>query len=338
MKNNNTLRLFFLFLSLFFFCHNLKSQSAHPDTVALYFAGDVTFANHFEQDIGDRFSYPFAKMKWFGDADISMINLENPLTTRGTPVIKEYNFQANPKYVKVLTDAGVDIVNLANNHIYDYGDDGVFDTIEYLDSAGIKHVGAGRNFTTACQPVLFTVKTLRVAYFGYFDSIKTMSLHFASDSEAGPVNFNLEYLKNDIAAIRESVDVIIVNVHWGIEKSHEVQERQIALAHEAIDAGADVIVGHHPHVLQGVERYKGKIIAYSLGNFIFGGNSHDSYSTAALKISIPVRFPKKIHANIIPLYVRHWQPHVMTGAGAKHLLYKMKKYSEIFPDHIFRKN
>ena len=112
-------KLFFIayFFSLPLFFSLAHSQSELADSVTLYFAGDVTLANHFEEEVGDSLSYPFARMGWLGDADVTMVNLENPLTARGTPVPKEFNFRAHPKYTRMLRDAGIDIVTLANNHI-----------------------------------------------------------------------------------------------------------------------------------------------------------------------------------------------------------------------------
>ena len=327
--------LFSLSITTLFCSFSSKSQSASPDSVTLMFAGDVTLADFFEREVGDSLSYPFARMKWFGDADLTMVNLENPMTLRGTRVEKEYNFRANPKYARLLHGSGIDLVTLANNHILDYGSEGVFDTIANLDSAEVRHVGAGLNLDAARKPVIVDINGLRIGFLGYLDSIRTRTLQFAGDSTAGPAGFTMDSLLQDIARLRDQADYIVINYHWGVEKSHETQQRQIDIAHRAIDAGADLIVGHHPHVLQGIERYKGKVIAYSLGNFIFGGNSHHSYATAVLRISIPVRSPSAYRARIIPVYVERWQPYALKGSGARRILRQVEDYSEIFPDNIF---
>ena len=337
MKNKFIFKLHLFLFFILFSSSVTQGQPAQPDTVTLYFAGDVTLANHFEEDVGDSFSYPFARMQWFSDADITMVNLENPITTRGMSVPKEFNFRAHPKYTRMLKDAGIDIVTLGNNHIYDYGDEGVFDTVENLDSLGIKHVGAGRNIEDARQPVIFNVKGIRIAYLGYLGFVKTSYPYFASTTKAGPSLFSIENLKEDIGKLHEVVDYIVVNMHWGVEKNHFPEEHQVYLAHEAIRAGADLIVGHHPHALQGIERYRGKIIAYSLGNFLFGGKADHSYSTVVLKVRIPTRMPLKARASVIPIYVKKWQPYAAEERKAKSILHQIRFYSDIFRDNIFRR-
>ena len=303
----------------------------------MYFAGDVVLANHFEEEVGDSLSTPFAKLRWFGESDITMVNLENPITTRGEVTPKEFNFRQHPKYTSMVRNAGIDIVTLGNNHIYDFGDAGVFDTIHDLDSLGIGHVGAGMNITEARKPVIREIRGMRIAFLGYLGFVKTSYLPSASATEAGPAIFTIANLKQDIAGLRGHADYIVVNIHWGVEKSHEPEERQIALAHAAIRAGADLIIGHHPHVLQGIERYRGKIIAYSLGNFIFGGKAINSYPTAVLKIELPSRRPARAQAAVIPVDIERWQASALQGAKADSVLREVRSYSEIFRETIFRK-
>jgi poly-gamma-glutamate capsule biosynthesis protein CapA/YwtB (metallophosphatase superfamily) len=167
--------------------------------------------------------------------------------------------------------------------------------------------------------------------------VKTSYLPSASPTQAGPALFSIDNLKKDIASMRGGADYIVVNIHWGVEKSHIPEERQISLAHAAIRAGADLIIGHHPHVLQGIERYRGKIIAYSLGNFIFGGKAINSYSTAVLKVSLPSRRPSHASPTVIPIDVERWQPFATQGQKADSVLQEIQSYSEIFRDNIFRK-
>ena len=185
------------------------------------------------------------------------------------------------------------------------------------------------------MPVIIDVNGMRIGFLGYFDSIRTVSLRFADDTSAGPAGFNVDSLCEDITKLKTLADYVVINFHWGVEKSHETQERQIEFAHQSIDAGADLIIGHHPHVLQGIERYNGKVIAYSLGNFIFGGNSHHSYPTAVLRISIPVRSPSEYRTRLIPIFVKKWQPYALKGSRARRIVRQVKEYSSVFPDNIF---
>ena len=140
----------------------LKASSGDSLYLTINFAGDVTFANHFERHVGTKYGYPFKAFPEFSLADITVVNLENPLTTRGVPSEKMFNFRARPDYVQVLKDGGVDIVNLANNHIYDYQEQGLFDTIEHLDAANILYIGAGKNLELARKPVILEEQGIRL--------------------------------------------------------------------------------------------------------------------------------------------------------------------------------
>ncbi len=320
-------------LLFFFFSGALAAQDA---PVTLYFTGDVTFANHFESYVGQRYNYAFAKIPWFADADISMVNLENPLTDRGKPVEKAFTFRAKPAYVKVLQNAGIDIVTIANNHIYDYDSTGVYDTMRYLQAAGIYYVGAGRNLDEARHPVIFYVKGLRIGIWGYYGLGRHSDSHPAMADSAGTALRSLKLIREDMDRYRDKVDVKIINFHWGLEKQHYPQKSQVIFAHRVIDAGADVIIGHHPHVLQGVEKYHKKYIFYSLGNFIFGGNSRTREKTAILKLDVCLDDSLQITPRLIPMQVDHWQPYRLQGFGAKSVLDSLKKYSEPFKDITIR--
>ena len=316
---------------------NYDSNDPDSGYVIIYFAGDVTFANHFEKHVSKNFSYPFKRLKWFADADITMVNLENPLTTRGAPVPKQFNFRALPEYVNVLQDGGIDIVTLANNHIYDYSDEGLFDTIAFLDSSGIKHVGAGKNITEAREPVIFNVKGITIGFLGYYGMGRHSDSHPAGKEKAGTALRSLKYIKEDVQILKDSVDLVVVNFHWGEEKENYPGKSQIQFAHKVIDYGADLIIGHHPHVLQGVERYKDRIIAYSLGNFIFGGNSRKTYKSAIFKVTVNVNNVKDYQTEIIPIQVDYWQPFRLEGEAGNKVIQDVKKYSSIFKENIFSK-
>ena len=157
-----------LFISFLLAQNNLSNDSP----IIIYFTGDVTLANHFEKHVKKSYDYPFSKMPWLKQADISMINLENPLTQRGTPRPKLFNFRADPAYVEALKLGGIDIVTLANNHIYDYSEEGIYDTIENLNNAGIRYVGAGRNITEAHKPEIFLIRGRKIAFLAYYGSKK----------------------------------------------------------------------------------------------------------------------------------------------------------------------
>ncbi len=317
---------------IFLSCFLLYGQN-DTTSVKLFFAGDVTLANHFENHVKEDYTYAFRKLKWFSDADISMVNLENPLTKNGKKVEKSYNFRSRPDYTKILLDGGIDIVTIANNHIYDYGPIGLLDTIQKLKENNIHYIGAGRNIYEAQHPVIFYIKDKRIAYFAFYGTHKHSDSHPASEDSSGTVLRRLSLIKEGIARFRNQVDFVIVNFHWGSEKADHPGKDQIYFAHKVIDFGADIIVGHHPHVLQGIEKYKDKIIAYSLGNFIFGGNSRKTYFTAILQIEL---FEKKISASVIPIKVNYWQPFRLDGAEGEKVVSRIKNLSADFENSIFK--
>ncbi len=298
--------------------------------VQLLFTGDVQLAHHFERYVKDRFEYPFAQIPWFKKADLAIINLEAPFTRSDSAVEKPFVFKAPPKYVKILKMAGVDLVNLANNHIYDYGKAGLLETLQTLEQAGLKYVGAGRNLTEARKPAIFEVKGLKLAFLGYYGLRAHEESHPATNNDPGTALRNLKYIRQDIQQLKGKVDFITVIFHWGLEKQHIPQKDQIWFAHRVIDYGANLIVGHHPHVLQGVEKYKQGVIVYSLGDFIFGGNRRIYKETAVLKVTIPTQNVEQWSVNMIPVAVKYWQPKLLTGARQDTVLQNLKKYSEIF--------
>jgi poly-gamma-glutamate capsule biosynthesis protein CapA/YwtB (metallophosphatase superfamily) len=319
--------IFFLIIFLF----QTKNIFPQSNPIVLYFGGDCTFANHFDNCVQDRFEYPFQKIKWFSESDISMVNLENPVSLRGSIIPKKFNFRMNPKYLTVLQNAGVKIVTCANNHSFDFGKVALFDTMNYLDSIGIKYVGIGKNLNDARKPVVFNIKGKKIGFLGYHGG---GDWYPASEKSPGVIPRNEKIIKEDIEYLRniEKVDIVIVNYHWGKEGSHIADGYQVNLGHFTIDAGADVVIGHHPHVLQGVEKYKSGFIVYSLGNFIFGGNSRREYDTMIFKLTISNNI---LYPDIIPIHVSSWQAFALEGKSKEKVLSDIKSYSKIFKKTLF---
>lgn len=207
---------------------------------------DARGASYFLEDVKDIFS---------GD-DLTITNMEGTLTDSDAIVEKSFNFKADASYADILTEGSVEAVNLANNHSRDYGEKGYTDTIEALDAAGIANFGYERTAT-------MEIKGLKVTMLGY---------NLLSKRES-----TIEQMKESVAKAKvEGGNLVIVSFHWGKERQYTPLEYQKTAAHAAIDAGADLVLGHHPHVLQGVEKYNGRYICYSLGNFCFGGNKNPS--------------------------------------------------------------
>lgn len=308
-------------------------DSASTSTYALLFGGDCLLAARYEQAVGENGDSAFSGFDLLSEADLSVVNLECPVTDRGEKVKKPYNFRMNPAFVGALEHSGIDVVNIANNHIYDYGKEGLFDTISYLDSAGIWHVGAGRNAQEAATPVIVQVGNRRIGLQGYYGGGEAP---VASGENPGVVPRSLPVILQHIETLRkrDSVDYVIVNLHWGTEKATIPDAGQVQFARALIDGGADAVIGHHPHVLQGIELYKSGVIVYSLGNFVFGGNSRDSYDTGLFEITLGER---AVDYRFIPIRLEGWKLTTLSGRAAEAVKSRMSDLSSIFPKSIFTK-
>ena len=207
--------------------------------------------------------------------DYFAVNEEFPFSSRGTQAAdKQYTFRLAPEKVSLFQEMGIDAVTLANNHALDYGVDALLDTCEVLDGAGILHTGAGKDLNAAKQPVVFEKNGQKVALIGATRVIPEAGWA-ATNGHPGMLSsyeVSVEPLLQQIASCHADGEKVVVLIHWGIERDEKPQEYQRALAKRYIDAGADLVIGSHPHVLQGIEYYKGKPIFYSLGNFVFGSS------------------------------------------------------------------
>jgi poly-gamma-glutamate synthesis protein (capsule biosynthesis protein) len=212
--------------------------------------------------------FPFLRISDFTQqADIVFGNLEGPISLRGENQGSIYSFRADPSVVLGLVHAGFDVLSLANNHIFDWGGDALSDTVSILKENNIKTVGAGRNESEANAPALFEVNGTRVAFLGY-TTLYPETLCARGD-DPGVSCFNEAAVLEKIREIKKSSDIAVVSMHWGIEYETLSNDEQKRLARNFVDAGADLVIGHHPHVPQEVEGYKNSWIAYSLGNFVF---------------------------------------------------------------------
>lgn len=303
-----------------------SAQTREP--LIMIFAGDVVLAENVESFVGDRTGYVFDLWKPGNDADVFMVNLEHPVTTATERVEKKFNFKMHPRYGATLVDGGITIVNAANNHIFDYGVQGMEDTMGFLDSLGIAYTGLGRNLAEARKPVVLKKKGWTVGFLGYFGGGE----YSASRNRTGFAPRYARFMVEDIRQLKKSADYVVVNLHWGVERAPEPEDWQIQLAHRLVDAGADLIVGHHPHVLQGIEQYKGSIIAYSLGNFVFGGNSRHTYETGVLKVTLGRGDPG---VELVPVSVVRWQPRPSAEPVRGEVLDVVRERSRNFPSHPF---
>ncbi len=211
--------------------------------------------------------YPFAEVRSIlADADITVANMEGTFTLRGAQAQKFYTFRTPSAHARGLAEAGIDVVALGNNHTMDFGNEGLVDTLAAIDSAGIKRSGAGLNSEAARAPAIVEANGLRLAFLSYNAVLEAT---FAGPSTPGVARAEASAIKADVAAAKQRADLVIVSLHAGSEYTDAPTAEQRALARTAIDAGAVLVLGSHPHVLQGWERYGGGLIVYSLGNFVF---------------------------------------------------------------------
>jgi poly-gamma-glutamate synthesis protein (capsule biosynthesis protein) len=199
--------------------------------------------------------------------DLAFANLEGPLSPRGKPIAKEINFRADSAFVEVLKRPGLDVLSLANNHMLDYGRDALLDTRRILRENGFMVMGAGKDSIEASQPAIVEMNGLRLGFLAYV-TVPQVGIRYRGDLP-GPAFPDTTVLSGELARLRKAVDFMIVSFHWGTEYVPRPGNEQVALARFCIDHGADLILGHHPHVLQSIEKYRGKFILYSLGNFVF---------------------------------------------------------------------
>lgn len=245
------------------------SSRADAPKVTLVAVGDICLANGVEKRMKQKGrGYPFATLKeQLRGADIAFGNLECVLATSGKKVPKQFHFRGHPRGARALREAGFDVVSLANNHTLDYGKEALVETVRHLRAQGVTPVGGGRTLAEAHRPHVITVRGMKVgflAYLGLFPPILPLRA-----KEPGIAMAYLRHIKRDIKALRPKVDFLIVSMHAGKERAPRHSSRQQQIARAAIDAGADMVIGHHPHVVQDTEIYKGKPIFYSLGNFVF---------------------------------------------------------------------
>ena len=302
--------------------------TAEPVSITVSMVGDCTLGTDVNFDQSTSFDafyqmkndpgYFFQNVKdIFTADDLTVANVEGTLTTSNDRQQKTFAFKGNPSYTEILTQGGVEATNLANNHSHDYGDQSYEDTIQYLEADGITTFGYDRT-------AVMDVKGIKVGLIGIYE-----------------LKDGLGRQQQVIDTIREVKDqgaqVIIVSFHWGTEKSNIPDDIQKTLAHLAIDQGADLVVGHHPNVLQGIEKYQGKNIVYSLGNFCFGGNKNPSdKDTMIFQQTFTVENGELVEddvTNIIPCSLssesgyNNYQPMVLEGSEKERVLQKIEEFS-----------
>lgn len=255
-----------------------ESETEAGDPILhLLFGGDVYLSDHviqaYDNAGGIHGVLDDGYRAEIGAADIFMVNQEFPFSDRGTPAPdKTFTFRLPPARVAMLSEMGIDIVALANNHSLDYGTDALVDTCTTLEGAGIPYVGAGPNMDRAKKLETLEVRGRTVGFLAGSRVFPDTSW-VANSQKPGMVSgYDPKILLEETEKAGEFCDYLVVYMHWGVEREEMPKDYQRALGKKLIDAGADLVIGSHPHVLQGIEYYNGKPIVYSLGNFVFGSS------------------------------------------------------------------
>lgn len=301
------------------------AAGAQPTSVLMSFAGDCILGTdeNFTYDTSFDAAYDKNGASWFfqnvsdtfAADDLTCVNLECALTDRNTREDKEFAFKGDPSYTEILTDGSVEAVDLANNHSHDYGDNAYNDTVDNLKGAGITPFGYD-------DVELYEIKDKNVTIG--LTGIYELDDHLDCEDQ---IKTNIQTLKD------KGADIVVCVFHWGVELSDTPDENQVTLAHYAIDNGADLVVGHHPHVIQGIESYKGKYIAYSLGNFCFGGTTSPTETdTIIFQADISLDADRTVTGTsikAIPCSItsdsstNNYQPQLLTGDSAQTTLEKL---------------
>lgn len=217
------------------------------------------------------------------NADITMVNQEFAFSDRGEAQDKQYTYRMSPDKVKIFQELGIDIVTLANNHALDYGREALDDTFLTLENADICYVGAGENLNRAKKMEVIEVQGKKIGFLGASRVIPVAEWNAGESISGMLTTYSPDILLNEIQKGKKDCDFLIVYVHWGEERENMPEDYQRTMAKQYIDAGADAVIGSHPHVMQGVEYYKEKPILYSLGNYIFSTRTRQC-SLAKLKL------------------------------------------------------
>lgn len=269
--------------------------------------------------------------------DLNLINLEAALTKSRKIVPKVFNFKADPEKVAVLQEGSIHVVNIANNHILDYAEEGLLETISTLDKANILHVGAGHQDLEAKAPAIVTRKGMRIGILGCTDNEPSWK---ASQSHSGTYFVRVgdrSAIQESIRNLRNQVDLLILSMHWGPNMRERPSSAFVRFAHQLIEAGVDIFHGHSAHVFQGVEIYRGKLILYDTGDFV------DDYmvdpilrNDRSFFFSVEVGREKLVSLRLVPVLISNCQVNRAEGDESEEAIQKMQQLSKEFGTELIR--
>jgi len=295
---------------------NVKPAGEQGGPITLAFAGDVHFTGRTAKLLRNPATAfgPIAGL--LRSADLTVVNLETAVTDRGKPQPKYYHFRAKPAAFTALRDAGVDIANMANNHVLDYGRVGLADTMAAAAHARFPVLGIGTNAAAAWAPYVVTVKGVRIAFLGVSQVAELASSWVATRTRSGEANsINLRRTLAAVRAAKKIADVVVVIMHWGTEGQACPDGNQLALAPKLAAAGANIIVGSHAHTLQGSGWLRHTFVAYGMANFLWW---EASYSTATGVLFLTLHRHRPLTERFVPATVSATgQPVVDTGKAAR---------------------
>lgn len=300
------------------------------DKVTLSFVGDISLADNFDimpyyDKRGEGVYGILSKevVDIMNNADIMVANNEFTISDRGSPLNKQYTFRASPNRLNIYKEMGVDLVSIANNHIYDYGEEAFQDSLKYLKEYDIPYVGAGTNIEEAKRAFYYIAGGYKISFISASRAEKNIVTPGATSTSSGVFRcYDNELLINTIKEEKEKSDYVILLIHWGKEDSHELEEVMLKTSKEYVDAGADLVVGSHAHLLQGMEFYKDKLIAYNLGDFIFNRETKD---TGILNVNI--LNDGSMTYDFIPCIQKDYKTSILSDNDRLRVLNNMNNYS-----------
>jgi len=233
--------------------------------------------------------------------DLTVVNVECPVTDRGEQLDKDFSFHGTPAALPAMRDAGIEVGSLANNHAYDRGPEGVIDSRRNLQRAGIAAVGAGRDEEESLRPALFEVKGWKIAVLGFDEVLDPLDAVAGPDKPGTAAGHDFSLMIRAVKAAARAADLVVVMIHWGVELDTQPRGYQVDEGHRLIDAGADVIFGAHSHRLQPMSVYEGRPIFWSLGNFVWPNFSIEGSTTAVAEVTVT---PKgRIIGRLLPAFI-----------------------------------
>lgn len=304
-------------------------ENYHSSSIG--FVGDISLADNFEimpkyDERGEGIYGILSKetVNIMNNMGIMVANNEFTVSDRGEPLYgKLYTFRASPSRLAIYNDMGIDLVTLANNHVYDYGEDAFNDMLDYLDEYDMPHIGAGKNIQDAMKPYYFILNGYKIAFVNATRAEKYIMTPEATNESGGVFRcYDSTAMQELISEVKKNSDYVIALIHFGKEDSHELEEEQVASSKLYIDAGADMVIGSHAHVLQGIEFYNHKPIVYNLGDFIFNDESKD---TGIFKVNLYDN--GKMDYYFIPAYQSNEYTEILDGEEKQRVINDLNSWS-----------